>query len=185
VSADALRQLVTLAAAAAVAAALLVLFVLPAEYGIDPLGTGEALGLTGLAEPPAEVVHEQEAPLVRDAFELVLEPWESAEVKYAVLDGGGLVWTWQAGAPVRFEFHGEPAGGPEGFAETFRSGEEAFGSGTAVLPFPGRHGWFFENRSVRTVTVTLEVAGFFSHRLVYRDGHIDETPLAAPLTATR
>ena len=32
-----------------VAAIILVTAVLPAEYGLDPLGTGEALGLTPLA----------------------------------------------------------------------------------------------------------------------------------------
>ncbi|HYD25937.1 MAG TPA: hypothetical protein VEB68_14200, partial [Croceibacterium sp.] len=38
-----------MAAAVAVAAAGLVVFVLPAEYGIDPTGAGAALGLTQLA----------------------------------------------------------------------------------------------------------------------------------------
>ena len=38
--------------ALAVATVLLVLFVLPAEYGIDPLGTGKALGLTALVGSP-------------------------------------------------------------------------------------------------------------------------------------
>ena len=37
------------ALALVVAAVLLVTAVLPAEYGIDPLGTGRALGLTDLA----------------------------------------------------------------------------------------------------------------------------------------
>ena len=36
-------------AALAVASVLLVTVVFPAEYGIDPLGTGEALGLSALA----------------------------------------------------------------------------------------------------------------------------------------
>lgn len=38
-------------AAFAVAVAVLVLFVLPAEYGIDPTGVGGALGLTQMASP--------------------------------------------------------------------------------------------------------------------------------------
>ena len=40
------------------AAVILVLFVLPAEYGIDPVGTGKKLGLTELvraADKPAPV----------------------------------------------------------------------------------------------------------------------------------
>jgi hypothetical protein len=39
-----------------VAAVLLVFFVLPAEYGIDPTGVGKALGLTELAAPPAKTI---------------------------------------------------------------------------------------------------------------------------------
>jgi len=35
---------------------LLVLVVLPAEYGIDPTGFGTATGLTAMAEPPARVI---------------------------------------------------------------------------------------------------------------------------------
>jgi hypothetical protein len=38
----------------AVAGLLLTCIVLPAEYGIDPLGTGRALGLTGLAQVSSE-----------------------------------------------------------------------------------------------------------------------------------
>ncbi|PHQ61393.1 MAG: hypothetical protein COC10_12180, partial [Sphingobium sp.] len=34
--------------AALAAAAIVTLFVLPAEYGIDPTGVGTALGLTGM-----------------------------------------------------------------------------------------------------------------------------------------
>ena len=39
------------AAVVAVAAIALVVFILPAEYGIDPTGAGTALGVTKLAEP--------------------------------------------------------------------------------------------------------------------------------------
>ena len=46
-----------LATTVLVAAVLLVLFVLPAEYGIDPTGVGKALGLTELAAPPVKVIN--------------------------------------------------------------------------------------------------------------------------------
>lgn len=45
------RIAVSVAVAVIAAAVLLVAFVLPAEYGIDPLGTGRALGLTQLNAP--------------------------------------------------------------------------------------------------------------------------------------
>jgi len=44
------RLILSAAIAAGAAAIALVAFVLPAEYGIDPLGIGRALGLTALSE---------------------------------------------------------------------------------------------------------------------------------------
>ena len=44
------RLLKSTLVAAAIAGALLVTAVLPAEYGIDPTGIGRALGLTALAD---------------------------------------------------------------------------------------------------------------------------------------
>jgi hypothetical protein len=50
-----LKKLLTATGIAlAVAAVILIVFVLPAEYGIDPLHTGRALGLTDLANAPAQ-----------------------------------------------------------------------------------------------------------------------------------
>ena len=53
--APSMRTLGVATAVALVAAAVvLVAFVLPSEYGIDPLRTGHALGLTDLASASAE-----------------------------------------------------------------------------------------------------------------------------------
>ena len=49
------KLIVGSAAVVAIAAVALVVFILPAEYGIDPTGAGRALGLTKLSEPgPSE-----------------------------------------------------------------------------------------------------------------------------------
>jgi hypothetical protein len=67
--------------AAAVAAVILVVAVLPAEYGIDPLGTGKALGLMDLANAsekpaaapptPAVAASPEPAPDTASAFTIV------------------------------------------------------------------------------------------------------------------
>ena len=49
IAGDTKKILAATAVAFVVAVAILIAFVLPAEYGIDPLGTGRALGLTDLA----------------------------------------------------------------------------------------------------------------------------------------
>ncbi len=55
------RLLRSTAIAAAAAAALLVGVVLPAEYGIDPLGLGDVLGLTEMGEIKVQLAKEAEA----------------------------------------------------------------------------------------------------------------------------
>lgn len=50
--------------AAASAAAILVLVVLPAEYGIDPTGVGQAVGLAEMGEIKTQLADEAEADLM-------------------------------------------------------------------------------------------------------------------------
>ena len=49
--------------AAAAAAVILVTIVLPSEYGIDPTGTGQVLGLTEMGEIKTQLAEEAEADL--------------------------------------------------------------------------------------------------------------------------
>jgi hypothetical protein len=122
------------------AAAILVLFVLPAEFGIDPLGTGKKLGLTELvraADKPAPVSDVSIAPVLvpspkgdaptvtgafvaqpsqfhTDARELKLAPNEGLEIKYNMKKGAGLIYSWTASGILSVEFPGEPDVKPEG-----------------------------------------------------------------------
>jgi hypothetical protein len=127
-----------------VASVILIVVVLPAEYGIDPLGTGKRFGLTDLgrasarpvspvdAARAAEIVPVLEpsptgdAPTVRGTFiaqpkryqvdsrEITLAPGEGMEIKYNMKKGAGLVYSWTASGTLSFEFHGEPDVKPEG-----------------------------------------------------------------------
>lgn len=107
--------------------AVIVLFVavLPAEYGIDPLGTGRALGLTALAgvnddaspEPPAPST--QQIALSQDSYTVELRPFEAVEYKYRLEQGRALVYEWTTSAPVEWDFHGEPDGAPARYSESY------------------------------------------------------------------
>jgi hypothetical protein len=187
-----------------VACVILVTVVLPAEYGIDPLGTGKALGLGDLArateparsnapETPAaagevasiapvlEPPVNGEAPRVRGAFiaqpgryqfdsrEITLAPGEGMEIKYNMKKGAGLVFSWTASANLAFEFHGEPNVKPAGKEGTdyFESYELDDKTGkdqshaTFLAPSTGIHGWFWENKTDKDVTLKLVSAGFY------------------------
>lgn len=170
--------------AVAIALVVLVVAVLPAEYGIDPLGTGKALGLTALAsteeEAPAsastlEVVRAgvntpQQGKLAQDTFTVELRPFEGVEYKYRVEKGGSMVYSWTATGDVGFDFHGEPDGAPEKYSESYGKGDARAATGVFIAPTPGVHGWFWENKGSGRVTVTLTTSGFYTKSTEYRDG---------------
>ncbi|NHZ82274.1 hypothetical protein F2P44_23775 [Massilia sp. CCM 8695] len=111
--------------AAAVAAVLLTVAVLPAEYGIDPTGAGKALGLTKLhsaALPPGEpakaagtvapapkgstvsapgevraltIASKQTVAYRADTQEITLAPGKGVEVKTHLAKGATLIFSWK------------------------------------------------------------------------------------------
>lgn len=175
------RQRIAVAAGAALLAAglILVMFVLPAEYGVDPLGTGARVGLLELGVTgqqvqalegaktsgagQATIVVAQERAFKEETIEFRVAPREGMEYKYRLDKGEALLYSWKATAPVGHEFHAEPDGAPPGYAQSYEKGEGAReASGTLTAPFPGIHGWFWENTSDEVVTVTLTTAGFYN-----------------------
>jgi hypothetical protein len=157
-------------AALALAGIVLVAVVLPAEYDIDPLGTGEALGLVVLSGSPGGEIPLRADGLIahassyrEDTRSFALEPGGFVEYKYRLEAGRGMVYTWTASNWVRSEMHSEADGAPRGTAEFFEVAERTlFRHGSYVAPFPGIHGWYWLNEGTDTVTVTLHAAGFFS-----------------------
>ena len=168
-----------------VAGLLLVIAVLPAEYGVDPLGIGRTLGLTAMSEVSksleayqatrvagaagASTVAPQERHYQNETVEFKLEPGGSIEYKYRLDKGEALLYSWKSTAPVNYELHAEPDGAPRGYAESYeKKNAKDTASGTLTAPFAGIHGWYWENPSNTEVTVTLSAAGFYnmSHEFV-------------------
>jgi len=157
-----------------VAALILVTAVLPAEYGIDPTGLGQA---AGLLRPPASAIDmsipvtpEAAATVAKsdeafrsDEMTLRLKPGEGAEIKATMARGGSYVFSWSvAGGTVEFDMHGEHTDGSGGEA-SYAKGEDASSlNGTFHAPFDGRHGWFWQNLTWEPVTITLKTSGFYS-----------------------
>lgn len=152
-----------------VAAVILVTLVLPAEYDLDPLGTGALLGLTGLSRTGPQALVDQPTPYRQERRTFELAPFESVEYKYRLAADAGLVFSWQATGEVVFDFHAEPDGSEEGFAESFEQGRDVARHGAYSAPFPGIHGWFWENRGAEPVTVTLNASGFTDAATEFRD----------------
>jgi hypothetical protein len=175
------RILKATAIATVVALLILATTILPAEYGIDPLGTGRMLGLTALsgvtdATTPgsnastAAPAREASSTYNEDVYTVELRPFEGVEYKYRLEQGAGLVYSWEATAKVKFEFHGEPDGAPAKYFDSYSKGESGAAQGGFTATKPGIHGWFWENLGATRVTVTLRTAGFYSKSTEYRDG---------------
>lgn len=168
------------AIALAVALLLLMTVVLPAEYGIDPLGTGRAMGLVALTEAPADepaaappagaalvpavegAVGYYPAEYKFDAREIVLQPYDFIEYKYRLEKGATMLFSWSASSDVVHDFHGEPDGAAKDYSESFDKRSRRRGDGSFTAPFSGIHGWFWENQGNEPVTVKLVTAGFYS-----------------------
>jgi hypothetical protein len=183
------RQRLAAAAGAAllVAGLVLVMFVLPAEYGIDPLGVGARVGLvelgavgkqvealnasTSAGAAQATLVAPQERAFKSETVEFKVGPREGMEYKYRLDKGEALLFSWKTTGPVAFEFHAEPDGAPRGYAQTYEKGDgKSDASGTLTAPFPGIHGWYWENKTDKDITVTLTSAGFYNMAHEFRTG---------------
>jgi hypothetical protein len=185
-----IRQRIALAAGAALLAAglVLVMFVLPAEYGVDPLGTGARLGLMQLGVTGQQVavlnaaasaggtgrgaiIVRQERPFQEETVDFRLAPREGMEYKYRLDKGEALLYSWSATAPVNYELHAEPDGAPRGYAQSYEKRPSTNrASGTLTAPFPGIHGWYWQNPGDREITVTLKTSGFYTISHEFRNG---------------
>jgi len=170
-------------AAAVVAALVLILFILPAEYGIDPTGAGGAMGITGMAAAegavPAAKPAGPDAPtgmaipdkaaisrtgtLRKDEMTIDLEPHSGKEIKAHMGAGDSFVFEWSSkGGPVKVDMHGERTDAEEGeFTSYWEERALTGGKGVFTAPFAGTHGWYWRNKGETPVSVTVRVTGFY------------------------
>jgi hypothetical protein len=168
------QLLISTSIALAIAALILFVIVLPAEYAADPTGAGRALGLLRLGEAKrvaanqstGEVMHSHPRKPFNGNVTVQMSGREELEYKATLAQGEPMFYAWRVqGGPVYFEFHGEPTEGdwPKDY---FRSYEIKASSvaeqGSFVAPFTGRHGWFWRNLSDEPAVITLEAVGYYS-----------------------
>ena len=78
------------AAALVVAVVVVIGVVLPAEYGLDPIGTGRVFGLLGLSR--VQPIGAEDAEYKTDLLELELAPTEWAESTYRLAEGSTMLF---------------------------------------------------------------------------------------------
>lgn len=185
------RQRIALAAGVAllIAGLVLVMFVLPAEYAVDPLGIGARTGLLslgttgqqvaaleanaagGAATGQPAIIVPQDTAFQQETVTFTLGSREGMEYKYRLEKGAALLYSWTASVPVDYEAHAEPDGAPRGYAQSYEkvSGRASV-SGTLNAPFTGIHGWYWENPTGQPITITLTTAGFYTLAHEFRTG---------------
>lgn len=165
------------------AGVVLALFVLPAEYGIDPTGIGGALGLTAMREggddetpaptpstaaQPAAIGRPTQAGIAKttawrtDRRTLTLAPHEGIELKAEMAQGDSLVFRWTATGPVKMDMHGERSLDAPDFSTYWKQKGLERAQGSFTAPFAGLHGWYWRNQGETPVTLTLETTGFYN-----------------------
>ena len=183
-----LRIAVAAGAALLGAGLILVMFVLPAEFAVDPLGIGAKLGLLDLGMTGKQVaalnasagsrggqsqaiIVPQNKAFHHETVGFTLAPREGMEYEYRLDKGQVLLFSWTATVPVNYEAHAEPDGAPRGYAQTYEKvTDRESASGTLTAPFSGIHGWYWENPTDQEVTVTLSTSGFYNLAHEFRSG---------------
>ncbi|MSP95163.1 MAG: hypothetical protein EXR00_07795 [Alphaproteobacteria bacterium] len=179
------KKLAIIMAGAAVAAtAIVVLFILPAEFNRDPTGFGALTGIDRIAGPevidvtaapagPNQTARNYPTQLRSDTIEITLPPEsDGSELEYKVKMKAGdtLVYSFTVTGDEQhpewfyYDFHGESRPVPEGHKPTVIEYRQATGlsnNGSLVAPFEGVHGWYVQNQSDKPLVVHLKISGFY------------------------
>ena len=166
--------------AAGAAAVLLVVAVLPAEYGLDPTGLGRVLGLTQMGEvkmalaqeatatAAAETASEASAEALlaaatgpvenADTTRVEIAPGADLEVKLVMRAGADVAYSWSTDrGTVGYDLHGGPDAAT---SESYKAGAGAWSDqGTLTAGADGLHGWYWKNETARPLTVSLRTDG--------------------------
>jgi hypothetical protein len=174
--------------AAVVAACLLVVAILPAEYGVDPTGVGKVLGLTNMGKIKTSLAREASAQgieetavqpvqpiqdvvpqpvetvtaLRKDSLELTLAPNEGKEIKLTLNKGERARYVWYTdGAAANFDGHSDSVKHKIDY-KSWQKGRSQREEGELVAEFDGKHGWFWRNRTPKPLKITLQAEGEYS-----------------------
>lgn len=99
-----------------------------------------------------------------DVLTVELGPNEAAEIKLRMDQGDKVYYYWYVNdGSVNFDTHGDPLTPRPGFYHGYGKGRSVTeDKGVLEAAFDGNHGWFWRNRSQKSVIVTLRVEGGYA-----------------------
>ncbi len=113
-----------------------------------------------------------------DRFTFDLLPYEGIELKYDLAQGAPMIFAWKASAPVYLDMHSHPFAGGTDLTESFVIDQLSGQTGVYVAPFTGIHGWYWQNRTLEPVTLTLDTLGAFTASRTFDAAGEHPRPLA-------
>ena len=171
------RLLLSTLSALVVATLVLVLGVLPAEYGVDLTGLGQRMGLAALhqsndkesnlinevSSAPINTLLKKTEKWRSDDINLTLPAKQGLEIKAHMKEGETLLFQWEArGGTVSFDMHGNVINAAEDDFTSFWLGKgETQAAGIFTAPFSGLHGWYWENETNQVVRISLTTEGYY------------------------
>ncbi|MBX3630628.1 MAG: transmembrane anchor protein [Nitrosomonas sp.] len=173
-----------------IAGILLVTVVMPAEYGIDPTGIGEATGLKKMGEIKVSLAKEAAADRTKDMaadtqaepvkpevvvpvpepmqstsnheMQVTLAPDEGTEIKVTMTKGNKVRYSWQTdGENASYDEHGDSKKLKINY-HSYSKGSKQKSKGVLEAAFDGDHGWFWRNRTSKPMTIILKTNGEYS-----------------------
>jgi hypothetical protein len=152
-----------------------VLFPLDASAAPDETALRRTLAEKGIALSSA-------TPIRSDRFEIELPPYEGIELKYDLAKGAPMIFTWKASAPVYLDMHSHPFDGGTALTESFVIDQLPSQTAVYVAPFSGIHGWYWQNRTLKNVTLTLDATGQFTASRIFDQAGEHPRPLSGERT---
>ena len=166
-----------------VAIILLIMVILPAEYGTDPTGVGKILGLKEMGEIKISLLEESQNEssqenntssiktdsveqvmvnntINNDVVEITIEPGKAIEIKLEMKSGSLVQYEWKTiKGGLNYNLHGDGYKGSQQFISYKKGRMVPSDSGELKAEFDGYHGWFWRNREKFSVTVSLQTSG--------------------------
>lgn len=157
---------------------LLVIAILPSEYGIDPTGLGKKMGLIKLHQVngteeklsdkntsnfTSEILQKRDEKWRSDKITLTLPAKQGLEVKALLKEGEKMLFHWQSyNGKVSVDMHGNVINASDdNFTSYWTGDQETQAAGTFSAPFSGLHGWYWENKSNHAVNIVLTTEGYY------------------------
>lgn len=118
------------------------------------------------------------AKFVTDHWQYELLPYDQIEMKYRLAKGQPMIFSWRAPVPLHVDMHSVPDAGGNDATESFVISDTPSQTAVYVAPFTGIHGWFWQNQTLKPVTVSIDATGAFAGAVIFDQAGEHPRPLA-------